>query len=409
MERILIENFGGFKKIEFEFKKINILIGPQASGKSISVKLLYFFKTFTSEIIKSIQNGETKRTLDSNQKKRFRNYFPKESWPAGDFKISYTLNAETWITISRLNSLKFNYSENFVKLFSKGKQIFKEEQQKNSLEGRAFIANIMMRNRFNDLLKSEFSEALANQQHFIPAGRSFFAILQSSIFSILSNNKSLDPFLVEFGSIYEGFTRGFLNFLDSSKRSYKEFDKVINEIMNGAYVREKEKDYIVHKDKRKVNLSNASSGQQEILPLILVLKVLSAINENATLYIEEPEAHLFPTAQKKIVQLLARTFNSDGNYQIIITTHSPYILSSFNNLVEAGKIISEDAGKTSDVNKVIPAQEVLNPDDIAAYAIFDGKKKSLIDKETRLISQNLLDAVSNDISIDFGQLLDIEY
>ncbi|WP_029033397.1 ATP-binding protein [Salinimicrobium terrae] len=72
--------------------------------------------------------------------------------------------------------------------------------------------------------------------------------------------------------------------------------------MNGTYLREKEKDFILHKDNRKVNLSNASSGQQETLPLVTVLKVLnysSFFNGGATLYIEEPEAHLFPTAQMK--------------------------------------------------------------------------------------------------------------
>src|SRR5690606_29500741 len=130
------------------------------------------------------------------------------------------------------------------------------------------------------------------------------------------------------------------------------------------YVREKEKDYLVHKDQRKVNLTNASSGQQETVPLIIILKTLTRINSvggGFTLYIEEPEAHLFPTAQKRIVELLARTFNSaDNKFHIFVTTHSPYILSSFNNLIYSGniknKLILE--GKKSDkLNKVIPTKE----------------------------------------------------
>lgn len=131
MEKITIENFGGLKKMEFELKNINILIGPQASGKSMTVKLLYFFKTFTSEIIKSIENGESKRTLDSKQKEKFSNYFPKESWPKGNFKIKYFSN-KTWIIIERksLKSLNFNYSENLVKMISKGRKFLKDEQKK---------------------------------------------------------------------------------------------------------------------------------------------------------------------------------------------------------------------------------------------------------------------------------------
>ena len=54
METIYIENFAGIKKMDFDFKSINILIGPQGSGKSVTVKLMYFFKNFINEIVKNI-------------------------------------------------------------------------------------------------------------------------------------------------------------------------------------------------------------------------------------------------------------------------------------------------------------------------------------------------------------------
>ncbi len=44
MESIEIEGFLTISKAHFEIKKINILIGTQASGKSIVAKLVYFFK-----------------------------------------------------------------------------------------------------------------------------------------------------------------------------------------------------------------------------------------------------------------------------------------------------------------------------------------------------------------------------
>ena len=43
-EKIKIHNFGGITNLEAEFNQINIFIGPQASGKSITVKLIFFFK-----------------------------------------------------------------------------------------------------------------------------------------------------------------------------------------------------------------------------------------------------------------------------------------------------------------------------------------------------------------------------
>ena len=55
MEKIEIKNFVGIKDITLEVKQINILIGSQASGKSIIAKLLFYFKNFIFEIIRTAQ------------------------------------------------------------------------------------------------------------------------------------------------------------------------------------------------------------------------------------------------------------------------------------------------------------------------------------------------------------------
>lgn len=412
MEKIIIENFGGLKKMEFEFSSVNILIGPQGSGKSITVKLLYFFKSFIPEIIKSIDNEETKRELDNRQKENFITFFPKESWPKGNFKISY-YNGETIIIISRNeNKLLFDYSENLKNILKKGRKIFAEERSKltnNRIS--SFRLKRDTTEKIQECIKNEFGPISTYGQFFIPAGRSFFANIQRSIFSFLSDNRSLDPFLIEFGSFYENIKRIYKEII--FEKTDKEFDDLIAQILNSNYHREKDKDYLIHNDSRKVNLANASSGQQETLPLMIILKSLNYINSTGggyTIYIEEPEAHLFPTAQKRIVQLLARTFNNtNSNFQIIVTTHSPYILSSFNNLIYAGNLTKIKPEKTNEINKIISPKEQLSPEILRAYSIKNGKNKNLIDSESKLISQTILDSVSDDISLEFDKLLEIEF
>lgn len=93
----------------------------------------------------------------------------------------------------------------------------------------------------------------------------------------------------------------------------------------------------------------------------------------------------------------------------MVTTHSPYILSSFNNLIEAGKISADTPDKKEAVFKVVPESEVLDPSKLYAYSISKGDIKILIDSDTKLISQNDLDSVSDDLAIDFGELLEIEF
>lgn len=417
MEKIHIENFGGINNMEFDFKSINILIGPQGSGKSITVKLLYFFKNFINEIIKSIENEETKRDLDQKQKETFINFFPKESWSKDDFFISYSYE-NTSIFIKKIdNKINFDYSDNIKAVLKKGKKIYQDEKAK-LLENRK-VPNFSTKRQINEKIqscvKNELGSLSTFDQFFIPAGRSFFANIQSSIFSFLSDNRSLDPFLIEFGSFYENLKR-FYNDLLSDEKNDKEYDELISQVLNSTYVREKEKDYLVHKDQRKVNLTNASSGQQETLPLIIILKTLTRINSvggGFTLYIEEPEAHLFPTAQKRIVELLARTFNStDNKFQIFVTTHSPYILSSFNNLIYSGNIKNKlklEGKKIDKLNKVIPTKEQLESDMFSVYSLRNNEQRYLIEKESKLISPTILDSVSDEISIEFDKLLNIDF
>ena len=58
------------------------------------------------------------------------------------------------------------------------------------------------------------------------------------------------------------------------------------------------KKYIIIKIKW-VKLKFASSGQQEILWRLLVIFIRILENKSSFIVVEEPEAHLFPSAQKK--------------------------------------------------------------------------------------------------------------
>ena len=75
---------------------------------------------------------------------------------------------------------------------------------------------------------------------------------------------------------------------------------------------------------KSVPINGASSGQQEAIRIIQDLFYLLYENQKSFRIIEEPEAHLFPQAQKKLIELLSLVVNKTRS-QIIITTHSPYV------------------------------------------------------------------------------------
>jgi hypothetical protein len=199
-------------------------------------------------------------------------------------------------------------------------------------------------------------------------------------------------------------------------------------------------------NKRTLNFSNASSGLQSVIPQYALLsylfdysllfeqtslrrvltesKLRDLIEQNPKLqkrgigdyylsncgvkvFLEEPEQNLFPQTQYALVKWLARKLNGNPCNSLFLSTHSPYILSSMNNLIQAKESATKDAGASARVKKIVGQSDFMNFDEISVYGINNGRVKSLLDEENRLIAQSFLDSVSIDISKEFSDLIDV--
>ncbi len=126
-------------------------------------------------------------------------------------------------------------------------------------------------------------------------------------------------------------------------------------------------------------------------------------NNNLFIVFEEPEAHLYPEAQKEIIDLIALLFNA-LNSQVIITTHSPYILASLNNLLYANVLQQ----KNKAVEKIINPKTIIETNKLNAYSVNNGKINNIIDNETNLIHSEEIDSASLIINNTFQELFDID-
>jgi hypothetical protein len=417
-ESITVTGFAGLKEIVLCLGDFNLLIGPQATGKSIIAKLLFYCKSVVWQAFTAAENQQSKRDFDRDLIKRFEELFPPQSWGNKAFQIEYKYN-DFFVKISRSagtdDNLEIDYSEFLHEELIRLRRFLKAAQQNPQNENEDFgqrevIFN--MRQSLTTNLQQKFGPRASSIQLFIPAGRSFFANLQNSVFSFLSGNNAIDPFLKEFGAFYENTKRSG-NYLrtraEENKAFLDESESIIQEILCGKYVIEKGKDYLDVIDGRRIHLGNCSSGQQETLPLALILKRLPLLRRSNghTVYIEEPEAHLFPMSQRLILELIALTFNtSSPRLQVLITTHSPYVLTALNNLLQAGALY-ETLKKTEQVRlaKLVPQSRAIPIASVSAYALTRDGCKSIIDPETKLLSAELIDQVSTDLAIQFDHLI----
>ena len=142
-----------------------------------------------------------------------------------------------------------------------------------------------------------------------------------------------------------------------------------------------------------------SSHQDEAMFSEIVDKF--SLTQHASIYLEEPEENLFPSTQYELVKWMANQINTTQDNSLCIATHSPYILSSFNNLIQAA-----DNKDSNVVETVVGKSAAIQFEDINVYAVDNGTAKDIKDYDLRLIAQTDLDAASDTISSDFSKLLE---
>ena len=129
-ERLKIDNFAGIKELDISLNKINVFIGPQATGKSICAKLLFFFKKFDTELINAVENELSKKEFDNHLTKKFNEYFPIHTYPKQGFYIKYEIN-DSFIEIKcpEGKNVEISYSDEYKKIFNLNKVLYKKNKR----------------------------------------------------------------------------------------------------------------------------------------------------------------------------------------------------------------------------------------------------------------------------------------
>ena len=99
--------------------------------------------------------------------------------------------------------------------------------------------------------------------------------------------------------------------------------------------------------------------------------------------------------------------NARKKHHCFIATHSPYILTSFNNLILAAAKSKESKDIAKKVYERIPSRMKINFNEVAAFEMKDGFAYSIMDKDAQLIQAEAIDTVSEEISEDFDYLLNL--
>lgn len=394
MEKLIIKNFGPISDVEIELKKYTLLIGDTSTGKSIIAKLICIFQKIEKEGIQNMDNF--KSLLKDYNIDRFLGKTSKIEYNSEDYfvKVKGIDNldySDELGVLFNLSGINFDQFENFLRFFYENQEEFNNASRD--------VIQIHMKDapKIIDAFKSFKS------QHpsviYIPAERMFFSMLGNSTAGLWANNINVAKSYLDFAAYYEV----------AKKRS----SEVAYPDLNFIYHNKNDKEYISFSGK-KLDIKDMSSGIQAILPLIVILNYLietqNASKEelNQMLCVEEPEISLFPLRQKELIEHIVSVINKIHS-RIVITTHSPYILSAFNNLILANNAALENEDRKEEVEHIISKDKWIKYEEVSAYQLKDGKALPLLDEEYKNLDVNVIDEASDFISEQVDKLISIRY
>ena len=409
MATIQIKNLGPIKDTGLiNLTDVLLVIGRQSSGKSTFMKVLCFCRWIEKKIMTSFDNTikaytHNKRfTRDLKQFHRIDEMYFKEdteiiydgdvvtiSLTGVDQNAKINRKLEAWE--DRYNS-KLSYipaERNLVSAVQNINDTYKAKERDS-------IFNFIQEwyeakdtygsdNKLTLSLTDDFKYYSDEGLDYVvlPNGKpitSFYA--SSGVQSIMPIDVMTDYIMGVVGKVVK------FSMLDLMNRLMESLDTdVRNEIVHGAH----------------------EVTEEELAPIREKMKY-----QSAQLFIEEPEQNLYPDAQRKLVQNLIRhlkAVKSIGKHRsmVVLTTHSPYVLSILNVLIADAAAVEK---KPSDerLKDVVDESTLLPTDAFSAYFINkDGVFEDIKDMEIPMLSGINLDSVSDWVDEHVGRINEILY
>jgi predicted ATPase len=379
-ESIIIKNLGPLKDIYIEeIKPFTIFIGESGSGKSTLMKVISLFRWIYK--MHNIHSYYLKSNVNSPFEIEIYSYFE-------NCGIKEFIKSDTVIIYKTTFDKEVNYEIKF---------------------------------NGNDTLY--FSKQTINASD-----------LSFNKISFISETRNIIPLWANRGATLTGGNLGFY-----FHEVFKDFD-LASDAIKDVELKHLDLKFSVKKDhlgknyriesknneKFDIEFKNSSSGTQTSVPILLisqffaqkfkfedafnssVLKYLSSDNrltdfkaiknlsdikdKKIYIHIEEPELSLFPDAQCKLIDNLIKNcfINNINPVELLISTHSPYIVNYLNLLIKR-------FDKNIDEAKY-------NYDELAVYQVADGSLINLVAKNERLVNTNPLSDTINDIYNEYEKL-----
>lgn len=351
MSNLNLKNFAKINDSDFDIKDITVFAGKPGSGKSYIMKFQYAY----TEAVSSIVNGKYKMQyalMDGEAAEQSMLNLLKNMMSKNDLtemnSVYQEIDKNDYISAELLLKTITFEDDSFVPVLTKilnkfaTKQrlaLIATDQEKFNLIFKNILKSIFLDiDQINDNFEYNHSDLVASYQDGQLKIDSFkikneisdAIFVETPLILEFENFLPKERFQVPYhiDSLLQELNKSNFSFTSAETDDFiRKFSKATESIISGNISKDSKGFSFESKSGKNYNIINASSGIKSI-GLLQYLVTNKALKKGSTLYWEEPEVHLHPTWQLKMVDLFIELMNV--GIKVVFSTHSPYMADYLN-------------------------------------------------------------------------------
>lgn len=343
MKHLVIHNLGPLKEVDVELKRINVIIGSQSSGKSCALKTACYC-TWVEKRIELTQSADF-FAKDGNFLKELERFHKLKGYIRPDTFISYESDFMSFSFDNATHSFKFEWKE--------GRWDYKRSKVTYIPAERNLVAAIpnWFQVKFAD---DNIRDFMADWETARQATTSGLSVLNLGVsYHYDADTKSdkvqvADGVTLDFTNTSSGLQSVIPLYVHLNYLSFLKEKKIVNTSITGNTEKNSLSDIIfshfipiygksvIKKEIEKnhptilFEIENKSySIHVSDIKKIQNILFQYLVTDHCDIFLEEPEANLFPPTQSNLVEWLLSLTKGEQPNNLFVATHSPYILNAF--------------------------------------------------------------------------------
>lgn len=423
MAELLIKHFGpitggysennGFMKIS----PVTVFIGNQASGKSTVAKVystsVWLEKAFIrgDYDINDFDAEDFRNLIANHGIEEYWTTYSEISYKGMAYSFSYNPNGKFYVQTNK----------NTTKFYKKPKIMY-VPAERNLLTVLSTAAKVKNLPTMLSVLLDEYDLALddlKDRDFLLPVSdlKLRYDKMLHKVWIVSKNEKSV---LINHASsgiqsvaplslISEFLSNGITNDIPSKTKILSKEDRnLIKNFIDKNYNKDSELSISLKSELDKFYLTGSEKVVSSEYQKLLFSALQYYFNTCFINIVEEPELSLFPESQANVLYELLSFFNKSEGNQLLITTHSPYLISYLTLAAKAKDLLKSNV-PLNRINAVIPSEAAVDGESISIYETkYDGTIRKLESYEGLPSDANILNSLMASSNDKFADLLDLE-